>query len=224
MGLPEKRIPGDKLNLSRATDWNSILDAALDARASRAGQQVDDSAQFRPPQTVGLVKNNSSQGLDRFAVLALGAPLITPSANLSEFKERPAFAGTIPAAADVASLPARWCVLLEAIPPGGVGSAQFAGVCPVQVNMVHANDPYADLCIGQTYLQSGTTGARILWAESGTGLLWAVVEMDAQPVSFVRITSLTKAGPFYPAIEQIYYPQTDTWADGALCWYRDANG
>lgn len=40
----------------------------------------------------------------------------------------------------------------------------------------------------------------------------------------VRITSLTKTGNFYPAKEVLYDPVSDTFTDGADCWYRDLNG
>jgi hypothetical protein len=46
----------------------------------------------------------------------------------------------------------------------------------------------------------------------------------AVTMRFVKVTSITASSGKYPAIEQIRNPVAGTWANGAVCWYVDANG
>jgi hypothetical protein len=75
---------------------------------------------------------------------------------------------------------------------------------------------------GEWKLRKGYPGFRVLGtADPETGLV--NVAPLSPVVTFVRITSLVKVEGRYPAKEQIYDPATLSWADGADCWYVDAN-
>ena len=95
MGDIWKKVrPGERLEIPAAAH-NAWLDAA---RAERNRQH--DWPRTRAPEfrqtTIAKVKNTSGADLDRFAVLALSDPIITPDDNLQEFKNRPNFTALLP--------------------------------------------------------------------------------------------------------------------------------
>ncbi len=68
-----------------ASDWNAMVDAA------RAHMQEQLSRDAGPATTRGgdtgmvLVRNNSGADRDRFAVLGIDSPIISPTDNADEF-------------------------------------------------------------------------------------------------------------------------------------------
>ena len=121
------------------------------------------------------VRNNTGAALAQFSAVALGTPIIVPGDNESEFKQRVTFEAGTPAAGDRGEI----AIVIERIPAGKIGRAVKDGVVQCKVNVLNANDEYADLTPGQVYLTStrGYGEARVLWKASGTGQQWAVVQL-----------------------------------------------
>ncbi len=78
----------------------------------------------------------------------------------------------------------RFVILAEPLADGEIGRAFAHGVCPVKINVEDESHTFADIEDAQThYLKSGTSGAaQILWAESGTGEVWAIVRLGVPSV------------------------------------------
>lgn len=172
---PLKRVvPGQKVDTSAAV-WNALLDAARANRArelSRPGAPIESGLNL----TTIRVQNNTGAAVDRFAVLAIGAPLIPPEDSLDQFQGRVAFAGTTPSGG---TEPGRWCVTTEPIPAGDIGKAVISGIVPVQVDAVSATEDFAEFKSGTTesLVCSATGTARILWLETSGEICWAVVRL-----------------------------------------------
>lgn len=170
---------GDALVIPAQT-FNTFIDAARDFRARQQGSAQTAQQSFRSSGII-LVKNASGYDQDRFAVLGIDSPVITPTDNEDEFKNRPALRGVTPAEA---SHTGRFIILAEPLADGEIGRAFAHGVCPVKVNVINANHRFADVNDGVAgSLKSGLTGAAlILWAESGTGEVWAVVRLGVPSI------------------------------------------
>jgi len=175
----QKVKPGDPLVIPAGT-FNTFIDAARDFRARQQGRTQTAQPGFRFSGII-LVKNTSGTDQDRFAVLGIDSPVITPTDNEDEFKNRLALRGVVP---DQAEHVGRFVILAEPLADGEIGRAFAHGVCPVKINVEDEAHAYADIEDAQTqYLKSGTSGAaQILWAESGTGEVWAVVRLGAASI------------------------------------------
>jgi hypothetical protein len=167
---------GDPVKIP-APAYNAWCEAA---EAFRAGNQgfLTPTAGDRPDHTRVKVRNDSGDDRARFDVLGISGPLFTPTDNLAEFLRAPKLIGVLP---DADTHAGRFVILLEPLPAGKIGWALAAGVVPVTVNMVTADDKFADVTDGQAgYLTSGAEGAaRILWADTGTGQRRAMVLLGA---------------------------------------------
>ncbi|HUS48333.1 MAG TPA: hypothetical protein VM098_09440 [Phycisphaerae bacterium] len=165
--------PGDPLKIPAAT-FNSMIDAAAAHRA-RAHDVRQLPQPAVPHNTVLLVQNSSGADRDRGEVLGIDGVVISPTDNQDEFEQRFALDGATPTA-DHAG---RFVVLAEPIPTGELGRAYVAGACPVRIDVQDEAHLYADVTDGDaSKLTSGAFGsALILWAESGTGTKWAVVQL-----------------------------------------------
>lgn len=85
-------LPGERLGRLTAPAWNALRDAAIDTRADRQSRNGADGTK-NPSRIVALVRNNTGGGLTPYAVLALRGPIVTPTANLDEFKRQANFEG-----------------------------------------------------------------------------------------------------------------------------------
>ena len=169
----QKVSPGDPLKIP-ATAYNAFVDAARAVRqANRGGAGVPTMWSDRD---VVLVKNGSGGDLDRFAILAISAPLFTPTDNLAEFKNRFPLTGATPTTADAG----KFVILLAPCKSGSLAQALVAGVTPVLLEVVSSDHAFADVKASSTELKSGPTGScQILWKESGTGTgKWAIVRVE----------------------------------------------
>ena len=177
MGDTMKKVKsGDPLVVPAQT-FNSFVDAARDFQGRRQNQGSSQQQAFYPSGIVP-VKNASGSDLGRFSVLGLDGPVYTPSDNEDEFVNHVALSGSTPDEADHLG---GFCVLMEPLADGAIGRACILGVCPVKVDVVDADHPYADIKDGDSgQLESGWSGAaRILWKEAGTGSKWAYVGLGA---------------------------------------------
>ncbi len=152
---------GDPLKIAAST-FNAFIDAARDfrERQQRASREV--LREYRQTGIV-LVRNESGAARQRFDVLAIASPIITPNVNADAFKERVALRGVLPEARHKG----RFAVLLEPAAVGALARAVVGGVCSVRVQMANENDCYAEVQPGATaQLVSGSSGAAyLLWVQ-----------------------------------------------------------
>lgn len=170
-GPMEKAKRGDPLVIPAAT-FNTFIDAARDFQGRQRSTRRAAVHEQRDSGIV-LVRNDSGADRERFDVLGISGVIITPAANLAEFKQRPALVGEVP----TAEHRGRLVVLAEPLPAGAIGRAYAAGVCIARVDMLTEEQATADVKVNDpAALESSSSGAlQILWVEAGTGVKWAVV-------------------------------------------------
>ena len=193
MGILKHVQPGEPVGPPSAAIHNAMVDAALDYRR-RMGSQTSRPAVAGSNYSVVLVRNDSEADRDRFNVLGIDDVVITPTDNLDEFKSRVALSGVKPTVADHVG---KFVILLEPLKEGAIGRGLVSGVCPVQVDMTDAGHQWADVKDDDAgSLASSSSGiARILWADSGTGVLWAVVRVGGSASSALRYALLQEDLP-----------------------------
>ncbi|NCA67835.1 MAG: hypothetical protein EOM87_07220 [Clostridia bacterium] len=163
---------GDKLKIPAST-YNAFIDAA---------QAVKDKSNFLSSTNKNsdsrkvIVQNNSGGNLDKFEILGISAPYVTPTDNETDFQNRITIVGITP---DIDDHKGKFIVLQEPIPNGKIGRGIISGETIVKINVVDEDHKYADVTDAtSTYLTSSDSGsARILWKESGTGVVWAYVRI-----------------------------------------------
>ena len=209
---------GQPLNIA-ASDWNRIVDATR-AHYENLGSTTNAPATAGSKQaSVILVRNDSGQDQERFAVLGIDAPVILPGDNLDEFKRQVTFSCITPTTADHSQ---RFVILLEPVRSGGIGRAVIAGVAICQVAMVSADDTTAGIVDGDTtHLVSGQPGAQILWSSSTAGGAadWAIVRLgtgggaSVTTTFWARLTGSSSSGSnrwSYTFVE-VEYQKQGTW-------------
>jgi hypothetical protein len=184
---------GDPLVIPAAA-YNAFIDAALDFRQRTAhlGQGAQPSF---PQASIVLVRNDSGSNQNRMAVLGVEAPIIDPSANEEEFRNRVALACVTP---EKGTHEGRFVVLAEPIANGKIGRAYAAGVCPVKIDVPDEEHEwrYAEIADGVTAnLKVSLQGsATILWRAGGTGVQWAVIRLGQPVPMHVFPVELTQVG------------------------------
>ena len=165
---------GEQLDIPAAA-YNAFVDAARLVRGGQHNLDGEADPQFRQSGII-KVKNGTGADLPRFSVLGIDSPIVSPAANLQQFKNEVAVAGIAPSAA---SHTGKFVVLLEPLRANAIGRAVASGVTIAKVDVVHSTDPTADVEDGTTtHLSSGNLGAAfILWKEAGLGVKWAVVRL-----------------------------------------------
>jgi len=174
---------GDPLVIPAPT-YNAFVDSAVDHKARQQSSSQADRQAFRQSGIV-LVKNASGADRQRFDVLGVDAPVITPTDNEDAFKNKVVLSGSTPAEGDHSG---RFGILLEPLADGKVGMACASGVCAAHVDVQHEDHQFADIKDGDvSSLQTRESGAAtILWKETGTGLKWVIVHLAGAvpPVMF----------------------------------------
>lgn len=184
---------GDPLVIPAAA-YNAFIDAALDFRQRTAhlGQGAQPSF---PQASIVLVRNDSGSNQNRMAVLGVDAPIIDPSTNEEEFRNRVALSCITPAAD---THEGKFVVLAEPIANGKIGRAYAAGVCPVKIDVPDEEHEwrYAEIADGITgNLKVSMQGsATILWRAGGTGVQWAVIRLGQPVPMHVFPVELTQVG------------------------------
>lgn len=184
---------GDSLVIPAAA-YNAFIDAALDFRQRTAhlGQGAQPSF---PQASIVLVRNDSGSNQNRMAVLGVDAPIIDPSANEEEFRNRVALSCVAP---EEGTHEGRFVVLAEPIANGKIGRAYAAGVCPVKIDVPDEEHEwrYAEIADGITgNLKVSMQGsATILWRAGGTGVQWAVIRLGQPVPMHVFPVELTQVG------------------------------
>ncbi|MCC7409883.1 MAG: hypothetical protein IT442_17585 [Phycisphaeraceae bacterium] len=178
-GDPYKKVrPGDTLSIP-ATAYNAMLDAAVANRQTQAmGAGLGPgSVAATPTSTTVLIKNNSGVARNQFDVLGLDGALFDPATALESFKRQVVLKGVIPTS-DHAG---KFVVLQEPARVGSIARACLLGATVARVNVTTESMTYADvLASDATKLQTVSLGkAAIVWKQTGTGVKWAIVLLDA---------------------------------------------
>lgn len=165
---------GDPLNIPAAT-FNTFIDSARDFLQRQNALKRNRAKDTRNSGII-LVKNASGSDRERFHILGITEPVISPTDNEDQFKNRVALKGETPNEDDHLG---KFVILLEPLKAGSLGLAMAMGVCPVRINIEKEEYACADVNDGNAAsLKSGTSGsAQILWKESGTGVKWAIVRI-----------------------------------------------
>jgi hypothetical protein len=143
MGDPFRKVsPGDPLVIPAAA-YNTFVDTARDYldRRNDQGQEAHPAAR---DSGIVLVRNDIDppQAADRFWVLGIDGPVISPMDNLDEFSNRVVLSGAVPW---ISTYRGRFVVLLEPLAAGAIGLGVVAGVCPVKVYVNDENHQFADV-------------------------------------------------------------------------------
>lgn len=179
-----RKVTTGQLFRPRADDWNAFIDAAEAHRRDRlAFGAGGDSRGFRDGTV--QVHNTTSHDWPHLSVVWLGGlvdpPVDEPSENrfqttltLPLFELQYAWQGTS----------GGFAILQEPLPQGRVGAARVNGITPVQVTVSDESHRCArpDMDEYYTPMVSDHWGpCRIIWKESGTGRVWAVVAFSDRP-------------------------------------------
>jgi len=184
---------GQKLHIP-AQAYNAFIDAAVDYRRRTAhiGQKSEPTTR---QASIVLVRNDSGSNQNRLAVLGIDAPIIDPTANDNEFKNRVALSCVTPA---VDTHEGKFVILAEPIAAGKIGRAYAAGVCPVQIDVPDEDHEYRYAEIDDGVVDNLTVSlvgsASILWRAGGTGVQWAVVRLGKPIPMHVFPVDLTQYG------------------------------
>ena len=218
----QKVRPGDALQIPAET-FNTFVDVARDFQQRQRGVRRTPSYERQDCDTV-LVRNESGADCDRFDVLGIGGPIISPTDNASEFKRQVAVRGVTPADAHKG----KFVILLEPAPAQAIVRGCVAGACVVRVHINSEDHGFAEVVGGQVdKLDSVETGsARLLWVEpveerQDPSVAWTIARLgDAvgssggtATAAFAMITS--KAGtqpPYRYAAEQATMNADGSWS------------
>lgn len=198
-----------------AEAYNAFLDAVRFVKEHRhdVGQDASD-----PLRQSGIIKvrNKSGAARERFDLLMIDEPIISPADNLQQFKNQVTFEGYEPGEKALPTddkepvLCRRFVILLEPSPVDGIGRATLAGASVARVDVIRESDRYAELeTSNSSSLRSSPFGStRILWKESGLGLKWAVVRLSDRP----RIGLFELGGDWIVGDPNADPPEPENWA------------
>lgn len=171
----KKTQAGQPLEVS-AEVWNAYIDAVRAEKGKKHDLRAEELSQVRQGDII-KVRNASGEDRLRFHVLGIKTPIITPGANLREFKNQVSFDGVRPKHPEHYG---RFMILLDPMRIGKIGRAWVSGVCPAYITVEDECHQCCDVKHDDpTILKSCPKGsARILWREGGTGEQWAVVRLS----------------------------------------------
>lgn len=208
---------GDALTIP-ANVWNGLMDVLAEVRgnSSRGRTPLNRAQQLNAG--VIMVKNNTGAVLDRFSVVGIGSPIVTPSQNEPEFQRRV----VVNAAGPSDTYKGAWAIVQVSIPIGGWGLAVADGVTVTKVNISNAAHKRCEVQTGSTSLVSKANDAGsgiILWSAGGTGLQWCVVRVgNSAPESSLP----EPTGLYQVVIVTSYTASPKAWTWGAD-WPRAHN-
>jgi len=178
--------PGDGFVI-RADTWNAFIDAARAHRRNEAGRAGAGLPTPDPltPGCVVYVRNDTGSTLPAWSTVKIGTPVVDAATYPFRVSREPVFPATTPDGADIP-----FAVTEEPIRDGKLGRAVVLGVAVADVSVSDSGHGYAAPAASSLVLASGTSGpARIIWKESGTGTLKAVVLIDRQGAGGASLAS-----------------------------------
>ncbi len=177
-GSLRKVHAGEPVKLSAST-WNTLMDSARWVQGQRASAVRKPAQPAARPELV-LVRNDSGTDRDRFDILGVAGPLITPTDNAGEFQNRIALSGVVPTE-DHAG---RFVVLAEPVADGKIGKAWVHGTCQVRVAIADEAHTTADVDTSDpSRLASSASGSAVLlWVQPEAdrdtpGVAWAIARL-----------------------------------------------
>lgn len=151
-GDPLKRVfPGSSAARLPAQAWNAFIEASRFVKDRQhnlgASSPYDNSR-----NEVIWIRNDTGENVERFGILGIGSPIISPETSLPEFLNKPVFIGEKPSASKHRG---RFVVLAEPLTggkgkngkaaAGQLGQAFIYGVVPVKVNVATEEGETPDL-------------------------------------------------------------------------------
>ncbi len=195
MSTLKKPAAGDPLlDVLDAPTLGAFVDAARFARGQAGSRNAGSARAFRQAGII-KIKNDSGEDRNRFDILGIDEPIIAVADSLETWKNEVQLKGVVP---DIAKHQGKFVILLEPLAKDGIGRAFISGACSCQVFVDDANHQFAEVEDEQTSrLRSTQFGsAKILWKETGTGLLWADVRLgNLPPRSFLPFELTTALDP-----------------------------
>lgn len=175
MAAPQKVRAGETWQPS-ASDHNAFVGAwqyvqrMLRSGGARVGRNAWGTG-------IVSMRNSSGADRDRFDVLGIDAPTITPSDNLAQFQGQICLDGVTPTLGHMG----RFAVLLEPVKAGRITPwAMVAGVTVAKVNFRPAGDhQFCEAAGGEAGALETLAGgsARLLWPTTGSGVEWSVIRL-----------------------------------------------
>lgn len=185
---------GQPLRIGAQT-FNTLLDVARDWQSRRQSLSSEPARDVRQSGVV-LVRNDSGEDRQRFEVLAIDGPLISPEDNAEEFKRRVVLKGAVPSLHEYAG---RIVVLLEPIAAGQLGRAQIDGVCPAVIDAPDGVKGFADV---------GQEGYRLAMRDTGSvEVLWHDGQEEAG-LAIVRLGGRAEPIVIGELVEDLHFAQT----------------
>jgi hypothetical protein len=178
-GDPLRRAVSGRQQRIPTEAYNAFVEAAAAERAGRFDRGTAFGDDVRQAGVI-KVRNDTDDPRARGEILALGAPLVLPSADLREFQRQVAMGGDLPD-----STTGKFAVLIDPIAPGRIGRAVASGIAFALVEADGDTD-FADSESGNAVLQSAAAGAQVLWREDGSGQKWAVVRLPVSGATAVQ--------------------------------------
>ncbi|AMV35255.1 hypothetical protein VN12_24230 [Pirellula sp. SH-Sr6A] len=222
MAEPFRKVqPGDPLRIP-AEAWNALMDLSQFQRNQRHNQLSDTEGTSRQT-SLAKVRNQTGVDLDRFSIVALGSPIVSPTDNLNEFKNQSNFQGLLPSA----NTKSRFGILLEPLGENRIGTAVVSGCVIARVSVgMQVYDCVETVPGEHGFLRNVPHGpASVMWIESTGTIRWAVIRFDnANYEEVVFITSnIPDANGYYPGVVQRFDVASQTWNTVFNCKVVDAN-
>ncbi len=153
---------------------SALQSIVIDMVAAHLARTKDQSikAGDRPDVTV---RNATEDGLPPFSIVGLGDIVIDPEVNLASFKLDRVFDTADP----IKGKP--FGVTQDPAPPSGLAEVRLAGVTICKVDFSDDTHRYADQAAatyGNLVSQAVAGPAKVLWKQDGTGVLWALVNLN----------------------------------------------
>lgn len=170
-----KKVRAGETFKAPAQAWNAFIDAA---RAHRRNLGARGPAPQLRSVKEGLirVKNTTDDDVSEFNVLGLDDEelVFSPEDNEEGWKRTPVLKGVVP---EDGTHDSKYVITQEPIPQGKIGIARIFGYTPVLLDVDNESDTHAVIVDEDTTkMASSTSGsAQILWKESGTGEVNALV-------------------------------------------------
>ena len=191
----KKVSAGQPIRVNAAT-WNAFIDAAQDYRQRTQNIGSASAASAWKPGVI-FVRNDTGADRDQFAVVGLGSIVIGPSDNLREFKTHTVLSAVTP---NINLHKGKFAILQQPIKSGKIGMACVDCISIAQVNITSTAHQTAEIADATTanLVSSDSGSAMILWAETGTGVKWAVVRFGPIPPPSGLIRVYNSAGTTCP--------------------------
>jgi len=184
MARYQKLRAGDPVTRISASAYNEMIDMLQWWRSAfRTGGGPVGGTDY--DQGVFLAKNETGGNLAAYSVVGIGGPLITPTDNLTEFKNRTPLSVVTP---DIDAHASAFGVALDICGTGAFVRVCVSGLVPVLLDVTNEDDTSAGIDDGETtHLVTGGEGVPIVWKdaaekEDGNGHRWGLVLLGGKVI------------------------------------------